>query len=305
MLGPMAEWMVTRRHWLRAVAAGTAGTAGTALLAGDRAAGAALLGGDRAAVPVCAAPAGPLPVDRRQYAFARSPERPLRTVLWTPAPPGRYPLLLFSHGLHGSPERFAGLSAGLAAAGFVVAAPAYPHTSAGAAAFSSDDMPNQPADASFVISEVLALRLPARPDPARVGAIGHSAGGYTTAGLLASRSRDPRIRAAVVLSGGAMNGRFTGPSADVLFVHGDRDEIVPYPVGRAAYRAVPWSKAFLTFVGVDHESYLFKAGPAAVVTARAVLDFLRGSLDEDHTALVRFAADATVAGVTRLDRSPS
>jgi pimeloyl-ACP methyl ester carboxylesterase len=163
-------------------------------------------------------------------------------------------------------------------------------------------MPNQPADASHVISEVLALKLPVHIERDRIGAIGHSAGGYTTAGLLAARSRDERVRAAVVLSGGAMNGRFTGPAADVLFVQGDHDEIVPYATGRAAYRDVPWSKAFLTLLGVDHESYMFDRGPASTATTRTVLNFLRASLYDDATALAQ--AYAAVPGVATMEKWP-
>jgi alpha-beta hydrolase superfamily lysophospholipase len=163
----------------------------------------------------------------RQFAFSRGPNRPLRMVVWSPVGPGRFPLVLFSHGLHGSPERFAQLIVDIAGAGFVVvAAPAYPYTMDAAVTLRADDMPNQPADASAVISAVLGGELAGRVLPDRIGAVGHSAGGYTTAGLLAEGSRDRRVRTAVVLAGGAMNGAFAGPSTNVLFVQGDRDPIV-------------------------------------------------------------------------------
>jgi dienelactone hydrolase len=262
-----------------------------------------LLSGSFGGAPVLAPPSPRFAVQRRQFEFSRGPDRPLRTVVWSPVGTGRFPLVLFSHGLHGSPERFAQSIVDIAGAGFVVAAPAYPHTMAATATFSAADMSNQPADASAVISAVLAGELAERLLPHRIGAVGHSAGGYTTAGLLADRSRDRRVRTAVVVAGGAMNGAFAGPPTDVLFVQGDRDPIVPYPVGRAAYRDVPWPKAFLTLEGADHESYMFDRSPAAVTATRTVLDFLRGSLYPDPSALARLHTDGAVPGVAHLEES--
>ena len=91
--------------------------------------------------------------------------------------------MLFSHGLHGSPERYAPAAASWAAAGFVVALPAYPHTSVGAGDFEREDIKNQPADAAYVITKVRDLGskagdpLDGRIDGDRVAAVGHSAGG--------------------------------------------------------------------------------------------------------------------------------
>lgn len=262
---------------------------------------AALLGGSAGGEAVLVPPAPLFPVEQRRFALSRGPDRPLRTVVWSPVAPGRFPLVLFSHGLHGSPERFAQMITDIAGAGFVVAAPAYPNTMAGAATFDAGDMPNQPADAAAVITAVLAGELAGRVLADRVGAVGHSAGGYTTAGLLAEKSRDTRVRTAVVLAGGAMNGSFAGPATEVLFVQGDRDPIVPYAAGRAAYRDVPWPKAFLTLTGADHESWMFDRSRAAVVTTRTVLDFLRAFLAADLDARARLDTDGTLPGVARLE----
>jgi dienelactone hydrolase len=263
---------------------------------------ATLLGGGAAARKAGTAPSLPFALEQRQFSLSRrlrGVDRPLRTVVWLPAVAGRFPLVLFSHGLHGTPERFARLTGDIAVAGFVVAAPAYPYTMLDSPAFTSDDMPNQPGDASAVITALLGGPLAPRIDRGRIGAAGHSAGGYTTAGLLSARSRDRRISAAVIVAGGAMNGRFTGPPAEVLFVQGDADPVVPYAVGRSAYRDVPWPKAFLTLLGADHESLLFGRGPAAATTTRTILDFLRASLYFDATAQARLRPEA---GIATLDR---
>jgi hypothetical protein len=75
-------------------------------------------------------------------------------------------------------------------------------------------------------------------------------------------------------------------------------------VGRAAYRDMPWPKAFLTLNGADHESYMFDRSPAAVTTTRTVLDFLRGSLDANPSQRARLRTDGDIPGVAYLEQSP-
>jgi predicted dienelactone hydrolase len=170
------------------------------------------------------------------------------------------------------------------------------------------DPVNQPGDASTVITALLGLAattgdtFEGHLDPARIAAVGHSAGGYTTVGLL-SGARDDRIRSAVVIAGGSMGGAFAGPPASVLFVHGDADDVVPYGYGRAAYNQVPWPKAFLTVVGGDHSDYLTATSPASIAVAVTVLDFLRATLYGDPEALARIPIGAAVDTITRFESS--
>jgi fermentation-respiration switch protein FrsA (DUF1100 family) len=253
----------------------------------------------------------------RTLSLQRGSDRPLRTVLWYPASgpaghapvtgapvaAGRFPVLLFSHGLGGTPEEYAAGTTRLAAAGFVVIAPAYPHTSASARPVDPVDVIHQPADASAVLDAVLARdSTPADPLAghlltARVAALGHSAGGYTTAGLFGV-ARDRRLLAGVILSGGAVGG-FRGAAAPLLFVHGDHDPVVDYRAGRAAYDADPWPRAFLTEVGGGHVDYLSPSDPGFGPTLATVTDFLRWTLYGDPAAKSRLPADAARAGVTR------
>ena len=272
-----------------------------------------------AAPAVAHAPASALAVGVRTISLSRGASRPLPTTIWypaagaaggspktnAPAAAGRYPLILFSHGFTSLPASYAAGTTRLAAAGFVVAAPAYPGTSANANPFNAADLVNQPADASFVITEVLKLDtragdlLAGHLDGQHIAAAGHSGGGYTTAGLLGS-ARDSRLDAAVIIAGGMLGG-YTGPKTPTLFVHGDQDPTVPYSTGRDAYTRMVWPKGFLTEIGAGHSDYLNPANKGFAPMLATILDFLRWTLYADQSAKSRLTKDAAVANTTRLD----
>ncbi|MFD0788698.1 alpha/beta hydrolase family protein, partial [Micromonospora azadirachtae] len=156
------------------------------------------------ATPSPRVPEGKAPTQRfgvgvRQLKLNRDGDRPLPVTVWYPAagPPGdepepeaaaadgRFPVVMFSHGLGGRPDDYEALLTRWAAAGFVVAAPTFPHTSRGADGNVLDVL-NQPADVSYALTQVLALngragdQLRGRLAIDRVAAAGHSAGGVTT-----------------------------------------------------------------------------------------------------------------------------
>ncbi len=263
-------------------------------------------------------PTGTYALGIRTLNLSRGSSRPLRTVVWYPragsaggtptkdaAPAsGRFPLVLFSHGLTASPEAYAPLTTRIAAAGFIVAAPAYPFTSSDAASVDPADLVNQPADGSYVITQVLALNsragdlLRGHIDTAHVAAGGHSAGGYTTVGMLSGNTRDSRLKGAIVLSGGSLGGRLGGPATPTLFIHGDKDATVPYATGRSVYTAMTWPKAFLTIVNGDHISSVFGSNGITDVDAKTMIDFLRWTLYNDRAARGRLAGDARDPGAT-------
>jgi pimeloyl-ACP methyl ester carboxylesterase len=95
-----------------------------------------------------------------------------------------------------------------------------------------------------------------------------------------------------------LGGTFVDPAVPVLFVHGDADPDVSYDRGRAAYAQVPWPKAFLTVIGAGHNDYLNRSSPAAEAVTATVLDFLRGTLYGDGSALARIPTEAAVDSVT-------
>ncbi len=265
------------------------------------------------------APAGDFAVGLRRLDLQRG-ERPLPSMIWYPAAglpggalsaqlpvaKGHFPLVLLSHGLGGQPEGFADLAQTLAAAGFVVVAPAYPFTKKGSPAFDRNDVRNQPADASHVLSEVAKLGrrmddpFAGRLAPSRMGAAGFSAGGFTTSGLF-SQGRDERLRCAVIISAGAMEGGFTGRPAPVLFLHGDADTVVRYPRGRDAFDKLTWPKAFMTMKGQGHGEFLDAKKPGFGPASAAITDFLRWNLYGDKAARDRLHADGTLARIAAFE----
>lgn len=264
------------------------------------------------------APLWPFAVGSRSLNLSRGSDRPLATLVWYPASgqaggsvraqatfaAGRFPVVLLSHGLGGLPENFSPIATRLATAGFVVAAPTYPHTRMNAPAFDTGDIPNQPLDAFLVIESIFALN--DRPgdlfaghiDTTRFAAAGHSAGGYTTEGMLVY-PHDSRLRAAVVIAGGSA-GEVTAPQAEVLFVHGDADPTVAYSSGRSAYARLPWPKAFLTIIGGDHGGYLKPGRAGYEPTVKTITDFLRATVYGDSPARSRLPEDGS-SSVSRLE----
>ena len=261
------------------------------------------------------APVSAFAVGKRVLRFSRGADRPLPTTVWypavgtapaSPAPvddagvaTGRFPLVLFSHGLTSQPGDYEALLARWAQAGFVVAGPTYPRTSYGAADFSAPDIVNQPADASAVLDALLAMTDPLRTivDPDRIAAAGHSGGGITTVGLF-SAHRDERLKAGVIIAGTDFQGApFAGPPAALLFVHGRKDNTVTYRAGHAVFRAVPWSRAMLSITDGGHVT---QAGDFEATTGTST-EFLRWALYGDVAARERIPAAARTGDVATVE----
>ncbi|MET0414864.1 MAG: chlorophyllase [Actinoplanes sp.] len=245
-----------------------------------------------AAPPAGSAPAATFAVQVRKLSLNRGADRPLPTTVWVPRGNGPFPLILFSHGLGALPTDYDELLRAWAKAGFVVAAPAYPHTSTGVKQFSVPDVLNQPADASLVITRVLA-ELGGQIDAERVAASGHSAGAVTTLGMFTGK-RDDRLDAGMVLAGRqALPAPFTGTPVPMFFVHGRQDATVTFADGRAAYNAVPWPKAFLNLPKGGH----VVAGNELKVVITTSTDFWQWTLYGDAAAKQRLGTDATRGGL--------
>jgi dienelactone hydrolase len=243
------------------------------------------------------------------------PGRALPTTLWYPADAdGPLPVIVFSHGMGSTPEAYDELLSAWAAAGFVVAAPTFPLTSDGSARVVGDVL-QQPADVSYVLTQVLALGvtpgddLAGRIDPASVAVAGHSAGAATTVGLLTACCRDPRITAAVVLAGTPLGfgTEFADPGVPTFFVHGTADEVLPFDDDVALAAAAPEPTAFLELTGGTHSAPFDDGGdPLFPAVEAATTDFLEWALTNDGTALdaLRAAPARWPAAVLSTDRLP-
>jgi fermentation-respiration switch protein FrsA (DUF1100 family) len=225
-------------------------------------------------------------------------ERPLATTVYYPKnAAGPFPVVVFGHGFGGTPTAYAALLKRWAAAGFVVAAPAFPHTAWGVAQPDLLDVVNQPADVGAVLSGLVALpssdALRKILDPSRAAVAGHSAGAITALGVFTDdgpEKRDKRFSAGIVLAGNSIGvgTAFSGASAPLLFVHAADDPVVPFWTGLGAYDAVPWPRAMLKLTGQEHTApYLSKSDKQYAVVASTTVDFLRWSLYDDGPARAR------------------
>lgn len=237
----------------------------------------------------------------RHLQLNRGETRPLPTIVWYPVGEGPFPIVLFSHGLGGQPEGFEDVAKPLAAAGFVVVAPAYPFTKKGAKPLDRNDIRNQPADAAHVLDKVTELDtregdiFKGRLATSRLCAAGFSAGGYTTSGMF-NPQRSRWLRCGIVISGSTMpdGSGLTGRPAPILFLHGDADKVVAYSKGRKAYDNLGWPKGFITFHGQGHGDFLLSKNKGFVPAFATILDFLRWNLYGDAAARDRLPDDGTL-----------
>jgi dienelactone hydrolase len=243
--------------------------------------------------------------------------RTLVTTIATPEGPGPFPLILFSHGFSGSGEGYSDLLRALASAGYVVAAPDFPATSANAPGGPQreiDPPENQPGDVRFVLGEMLRLNadrgdpLSGRIDPRRIGAAGHSMGAGVTMGVgYNTCCRDERVRAGVLMAANTptlyRGDWFVPPAAPVLVVHGDQDELLPYIGGRRIFSNADEPKFLLTILGGDHSSpYSGRPDPpGARVVVAATVDFFDAYLKGRPDGVSRLRADTDKPGVAKLE----
>ena len=164
------------------------------------------------ALATAAADAGAGPVGFREIGFQVDGER-LTAALWYPtaAPPGRtdfgpfsmaaardapvgggrYGLVLISHGTGGGRLNHRGTAIRLAGAGYVVAAPEHPGDNWRDDRYSGTvaNWRRRPRQLSATLDRLLAdAEFGKRIDSARIGAIGHSAGGYSVLALIGGRA---------------------------------------------------------------------------------------------------------------------
>lgn len=268
------------------------------------------------AAPTKKTPTGPVATFRVTFidrsrptaATATTPESPDRILETTIAYPlstkGRVPLIVLAHGDNGNPGKFTTLIAEWSAAGYVVAAPAFPLTRDDAPGPSvPGDLANQPADLEFVLDQVLKLdHDPRSPiaglvDPRHIGAAGLSLGGATVYALISNTCCiDKRIDAAVLMA--AVRSPFEGGTdkfrpIPTLLLHGDADPL--YPVSRDTYPLLAKPKLFVTLKGSKHATpFEDSADPADAAVPQITVAFWDRYLKGEKTATKRLL-DAVAA----------
>ncbi len=229
---------------------------------------------------------------------------------------GPYPLIVFGHGFAVTPQPYARLLQSWARAGYVVAAPVFPLGSANAPGGPDEaDVINQPKDMSFVISSLVSLSRPGGGplaglvDPAQIAVAGHSDGGETALAVAYSRRfRDPRVDAAVILSGAEMSGvggySFTLGSPPLLAAQGTDDTFNEPRYTNAFFKLAQRPKFQLRLLGAGHLSPYTHQQPQLAIVERVTVAFLNGYLKHESAELQRLVSLGGVARASSLLAEP-
>lgn len=202
--------------------------------------------------------------------------RLLPTTVYVPESGTSAPLVVFGHGMCGHPHKFRRLFGHWAEAGYIVAAPAFPHTNdANPPPYLIDDVVNQPADVSFVLDELLARGL---GDADRIGVGGYSLGAETALAVgLHPAYADVRVRAVVGVAGALFHPNFATASLrplPLLLVHGSQDTKKDrLRQALKVYEAAHEPKQLVTIEGAGHGICQDDGQPHATLVAELTTTF--------------------------------
>jgi len=246
------------------------------------------------------------------------PARTLTTTVWYPiagtVPLRRaFPLVVFAHGFDVTPDTYRLLLADIAADGYVVAAPLFPISGAGLPGPArEDDLPNQPADLSVVITAMLDAGRPGgwlagAVNPALIGVVGHSDGAETVAAMLVvPADRDRRVSAYVVLAGQLPTWGTVAPfPTAVLVEQGRADTINPPWLSRSLFAALLRPKDYLDVLYGSHLEPVVGSSADAVAVRQTVIAFLDAALRPSPTAGLALRRWGDDPGVTLLTELPA
>jgi alpha-beta hydrolase superfamily lysophospholipase len=222
---------------------------------------------------------------------------------------GPRPLVVFAHGYATTPNDYLALLQAWAADGYVVAAPFLPGERGDLPGPVQSDRAQEPADLSVVITAVLTLTPPSPlaglADGSRVALAGHSDGGMAVAAMaLESGHGDPRVKAALILSGDVLflpGGTYGAtPNVPVLIAQGTADPVNnPAAAGRL-WAVAPGPKAELWILGAGHLPPYVTAGRQQDTVRAATADFLDAEILGTRAGLTRLAYDGDAPGLTSL-----
>jgi len=254
---------------------------------------------------------------RVTYPHHHAVPRPLLTVIRYPtAATGPLPLIVFGHGFAVTPANYHRLLTAWARAGYVVAAPVFPLENAHAPGGPNEaDLVNQPADMSFVITSMLALAaqrgsfLAGRISPGRIGVSGQSDGGESALAMAYDRYyRDPRVRAAAILSGAELpNSKavyFPRPSPPLLATQGTADKTNRPHFSYDFFRAARRPKYLLRLLGAGHLPPYTTQQPQLSIIERVTIAFFDRYLKDQRAGQSAIAQGGNVRGVAALTAAP-
>jgi dienelactone hydrolase len=237
--------------------------------------------------------------------------RKLVTVVRYPLhPPGPVGLIIFGHGFAVTPAYYSRLLEAWAQAGYVVAAPVFPlgnqHAPGGP---DEADIVNQPRDMRFVISQMLAASaerqgpLAGLIDPHEIAVSGQSDGAETALAVAYdSAYRDPRVRAAIILSGDdGLGGNYFQPgSPPMLATLGTADHINKPRYTYAFFAAAGRPKFLLKLLGAGHLPPYTYQQPQLSIVERVTIGFLNRYLEDQTDGIREMLLGGDVAGVASL-----
>ena len=230
---------------------------------------------------------------------------------------GPFPLIVFSQGYDYPAEGYGALMRTWARAGYVVADPTYPETDPSTPGGPHEiDIVNHPRDLRYVISQLLAAaqqpssRLHGLIDPNAIAIAGQSDGGDVSLATAANTCcRDPRVRAAVILSGAELIGfggtYYGNGSPPLLVTQGDADPINVPGCSVGLYDHAPAPKYYLDLLGASHLPPYVSPGPTLDHIAATVIHFLDGYLRHRTGALTAMRRSGTVPGLMTLTSAAS
>ncbi len=222
--------------------------------------------------------------------------------------PGRFPLVVYSHGVASSGLERHDALARWVEAGYVVLAPTFPLSSLPWSDIR--DLRNQPADVGFVTDSFRSqAQDPSHPlyDHVRrdcLALAGHSLGGATTLAASFDPCCDGLDPDAVIdIAGVGLN--FTegvswsdSPARPTLIVHGALDATVPVVQSHAVFDGLPGQRWLVEFPGGHHSSMF---GPPEVeVLTESVVAFLDAQLKGAPAALEALPAAVQASGIATL-----
>jgi dienelactone hydrolase len=226
---------------------------------------------------------------------------------------GPFPLVIFGHGFNISIAPYAALMRSWVRAGYVVAAPIFPLEQPAAPGGPNEkDLVNQPADVSFVITQLAGgaqepSSLRGLVNTSRIAVAGHSDGGDTALAVAYDpRVRDRRVDAAMIFSGAydpyVSPFAFPAGGPPLLAIQGTSDVVNPSSATRLFYLAARPPKYLLTLFGAPHLPPYSTEQPQLSIVEHTTLAFLNLYLGKGSASALR--AVGTVAGVSHLAAVP-